>query len=59
MGRKALPRNTLVQASLERKNNLGKAAVIESARSKQKHDRGTQKREFRKITEGLNGPLFL
>jgi hypothetical protein len=48
---KKKPRNTLVLASLEGKNNLNKASVIPSAREKERYDRNYRKRQFRSETE--------
>ena len=47
----AIPRNTIVQAACEGKNNLNKGSVIESDLDKSKHSRKFQKREFRKMIE--------
>ena len=63
---KKIPRNTLVLASLEGKNNLNKASVIPSAREKERYDRNHRKRQFRNETEmccrdnhnGWSGGLF-
>ena len=46
--RRSSLRNTLVQASFERKNNLNKSSVIESVKDKIKFNRKYRKRADRK-----------
>lgn len=61
MDAKKLPRNTLVQASLEGRNNLGKSAVMESRRDKDRHNRQVQKKNLKKEYErsGLDRSFFM
>lgn len=61
MAQKELPRNVFVLASFERRNNLGKASVIESRKGRQKHDRKFQKNELKKMIKrgDFDGPFFL
>ncbi len=48
MKKTLLPRNTLVQSSLEGKNNLGKGGVIQSEKDREKHNRAFQKSKWKK-----------